>query len=93
MMERDKNIVDLLCELGLEYLFLGSVVSADTLISLNACIETRRELDNFNHDLKLANITEEKRTELQGFVDKAYEIIKQQIKRNIKVKGCSRLYD
>ena len=59
-------------------MFLGSLISSDTLINLEECEKSRRELDNFNHDLKLSQVSDEKKKELQELIDKAYELIKQE---------------
>lgn len=75
-----KNEVDLVCELGVEYLFLVSLISADTLINEEECIKSRRELDRFNHDLKLSKVSDEKKQELQKFIDDSYKIIERETK-------------
>lgn len=85
----ERNSVDFLCELGAEYLFLGSLISSDTLINLEECEKSRRELDNFSHDLKLSQVDEEKKKELQELIDKAYELIKQEEKNYGKVDSKS----
>lgn len=76
-----KNEVDIICELGLEYLYLAELISADILIDLEECIKSRRELNRFNHDLKLSKVNEEKKKELQKFIDDAYKIIEQEIEK------------
>lgn len=76
-----KNEVDAICELGLEYLYLVELISADTLVDLEECIKSKRELDRFNHDLKLSKVSEEKKKELQKFIDDAYKIIEQETER------------
>lgn len=79
MTDKKENIIELLHESGFIYLMLGSLISADTLLSVKDCETSLKELERFNEALKEANIEEEKRKEYQDFIDRGFEIVKRDL--------------
>ena len=79
MEEKKINVLEELHKSGFIYLMLGSLISSDSLLSVEDCETSLEQLEKLNEDLKTANIEEEKKKEYQEFIDKGFEIVKRDL--------------
>lgn len=76
----DINIIEFLHEKGLVYLVFASLISSDTLLSLNDCENSLKNLIKYNEALKNANIDTESKQKYQKFINDAFEIVNRDLK-------------
>ena len=73
--------IEKICESGLEYLFLASLVSSDNNMTIDECKENLGNYDSLEAAVKEANIPEEKRKEFYEYIEKGRKILNQDIER------------
>ena len=79
-MEKEKvNFLEELHKSGFIYLMLGSLISSDSLLSVEDCEKSLERLEKLNEELKTADIEEEKKQEYQDFIDRGFEIVKRDL--------------
>lgn len=71
----DINIIEFLHKKGFVYLVFASLISSDTLLSLNDCENSLKKLIKYNEALKNANIDAESKQKYQKFINDAFEIV------------------
>ena len=81
-MEKEKlNLVEEFHKNGFIYMMLGTLISSDSLSSIEDCEFSLERLEKLNEDLKTADIEEEMKKEYQDFIDRGFEIIKRDMEQ------------
>ena len=73
--------IEKICESGLEYLFLVSLVSSDNNMTIDECKQNLENYDALEAAVKEANIPEEKKEEFNKYITKGRNILNQDIER------------
>ena len=73
--------IEKICESGLEYLFLASLVSSDNNMTIDECKQNLENYDALEAAVKEANIPEEKKEEFNKYITKGRNILNQDIER------------
>jgi hypothetical protein len=73
--------IEKICESGLEYLFLVSLVSSDNNMTIDECKKNLENYDSLEAAVKEANISEEKKAEFNKYITKGRNILNQDIER------------
>ena len=64
-----KNLIETLHENGMMYLYLASLISADTLISVENCNKSIHQLNMIIDNLRDSNIPEEEKNKYLGYCE------------------------
>lgn len=76
--EQKDNLIDKLHEADMLYLVLGSLISADSLIDVEACHKALDCLENFKRDFETSKLKEDQK--LKSFLDNTESIIKRDMR-------------
>lgn len=76
---KKKNVIEFLCQSGMIWLILGSLISADSCTSLENCKRNLRVSDELIQDLEDANISQEEKEEIKKCIEKGKVIIQQEL--------------
>ena len=79
MEELNKNIIEELDKSGLIYLFLGSLISSEKLLSIKDCENSLEQMIILDNSLKVSNIDNDKKIKYKDFIDRGIEIIKRDL--------------
>jgi hypothetical protein len=79
MEELNKNIIEELDKSGLIYLFLGSLISSEKLLSIKDCENSLKQMIILDNSLKVSNIDNDKKIKYKDFIDRGIEIIKRDL--------------
>lgn len=79
MEELNKNIIEELDKSGLIYLFLGSLISSEKLLSIKDCKNSLEQMIILDNSLKVSNIDNDKKIKYKDFIDRGIEIIKRDL--------------
>ena len=72
------NLIDKLHEADMLYIVLGSLISADSLIDVEACHKALDCLENLKRDFETSKLKEDKK--LKSFLDNTESIIKRDMR-------------
>lgn len=73
-MMKNENLIDKLHEADMLYFVRGSLISADSLIDVEACHKALDCLENLKRDFETSNLKEDQK--LRSFLENAESIIK-----------------
>lgn len=85
-MEISSKIIEEICEGGMEYLFLVSLISSDNILTVEDAENGLKYIEESEKAVKNANIPNKKKEEFNTFFGKARNILKGDIKRFKKKK-------
>ena len=85
-MEISSKIIEEICEGGMEYLFLASLISSDNILTVEDAENGLKNIEKSEKAVKDANIPNKKKEEFNTFFEKARNILKGDIKRFKKKK-------
>ena len=75
---KNENLIDKLHEADMLYFVLGSLISADSLIDVEACHKALGCLENLKRDFETSKLNEDQK--LKSFLDNTESIIKRDIR-------------
>ena len=76
--EQKENLIDKLHEADMLYFVLGSLISADSLIDVEACHKALDCLENLKRDFETSKLKEDQK--LKSFLENAESIIKRDMR-------------
>ena len=76
-MEKE-NLIDKLHEADMLYFVLGSLISAESLVDINACHKALKCLEDLNRELQTSKLKDDPK--LRSYLDNAESIIKRDMK-------------
>lgn len=79
--EHIKQLEMVLSNDAYRYLYLISLISADTLITKEACEGSLNIFNLIKENMHIMNLTDEVKSELYEFVEKGIEIVNNELKR------------
>ena len=74
-----ENLIDKLHEADMLYFVLGSLISADSLVDIDACHKAMNCLENLKRDFETATLKDD--SKLKSYLDNAEKIIKRDMKQ------------
>lgn len=77
----DKEFVKELCQNGLEYMFLGSLISSDNIITKKDATDMLNHVLDFEQALNESDLDKTKKDELANYILKAKEILNNDISK------------
>ena len=81
----DKELLEKLYKNNLLYLVLVSLISADTLISIEDCEKSWKSMVELEKLLPETDIPEEEKIKIKEYIKKGFSIIKRE---KTRLKGC-----
>ena len=75
------KIIEEICENGLEYLYLASLITSDNILSIEDAEKALEEVEKGENAVKESNLTNEKKEEFYTFFKKARNILNGDIER------------
>ena len=76
MMEKE-NLIDKLQEADMLYFVLGSLISAESLVDIDACHKALKCLEDLKRELRTSKLKDDPK--LKSYLDKAESIIKRDL--------------
>lgn len=80
-MEMTSKIIEEICDNGLEYLYLASLITSDNILSIEDAEKALEEVEKGENAVKESNLTNEKKEEFYTFFKKARNILNGDIER------------
>jgi hypothetical protein len=77
----DKEFVKELCQNGLEYMFIGSLISSDNIITKKDATDMLNHVLDFEQALNESDLDKTKKDELANYILKAKEILNNDISK------------
>lgn len=74
----NKNLIDKFHEDDMLYFVLGSLISADSLVDIDACHKALNRLEDLKRDFETSKLKDDPK--LKSFLDNAESIIKRDLK-------------
>lgn len=75
------KIIEEICDNGLEYLYLASLITSDNILSIEDAEKALEEVEKGENAVKESNLTNEKKEEFYTFFNKARNILNGDIER------------
>ena len=75
-----KETIEKICESGLEYLFLGSLISSDNNMSKEEIERNLKRFDELEKTVNESDIPEEKKEEFNRYIKKGRTILNDDLK-------------
>ena len=87
---KNENLIDKLHEADMVYFVLGSLISADSLIDVEACHKASDCLENLKRDFEMSKLKDDQK--LRSFLENAESIIKRDM-RHFEETATNQLQD
>ena len=87
---KNENLIDKLHEADMVYFVLGSLISADSLIDVEACHKALDCLENLKRDFEMSKLKDDQK--LRSFLENAESIIKRDM-RHFEETATNQLQD
>lgn len=73
--------IEKICELNLEYLYLGALISSDNILTIQDAEEGLKKIEDAEKAVDESSLSAKKKIELKGYFEKAKNILNGDIER------------
>ena len=73
--------IEKICELNLEYLYLGSLISSDNIMTIQDAEEGLKKIEGTEKAVDESSLSAKKKMELKGFLERGRNILNGDIER------------
>jgi len=73
--------VEKICELNLEYLYLGALISSDNILTIQDAEEGLKKIEDTEKAVDESSLSAKKKMELKGFLERGRNILNGDIER------------